>query len=310
MLRELEIPCIIIEVEVLGLLMQDGRRRGRTRSESTGAAAVMLRNVTVGYDSTPVLAHANLEIAWGLMVGIIGPNGAGKSTLIKTILGTLRPREGSVEVGGYPSNSREARNTIGYVPQREVVNWDFPVTVADVVMMGRTPRLGWLRFPGPGDRHAVADALQRVGMTAFAHRQISQLSGGQQQRVFLARALAQGGRLLLLDEPLNGVDAGTQEAIGELLMRVRGEGGTVLMATHDLELAAAWCDRLVMVNHAIVAYGTPAEALRPEVLRDTYGGQVLVVPTLDNDGWSSTVVPDQHGHPGGQPPPGPSMKVR
>lgn len=271
-------------------------------------SAVRLRNVTVGYDSTPVLSGADLEIGWGLMVGVIGPNGAGKSTLIKTILGTLRPTSGSVEVGGYACRTREARNTIGYVPQREAVNWDFPVTVPDVVMMGRTPRLGWLRFPGAQDRQIVADSLGRVGMSAFAHRQISQLSGGQQQRVFLARALAQGGRLLLLDEPLNGVDAGTQEAIGELLRRVRGEGGTVLMATHDLELAAAWCDRLVMVNHAIIAYGTPAEALQPDVLRDTYGGQVLVVPGI-GDGGHNTVVPDQHGHPGGQPPPGTTSRV-
>jgi ABC-type Mn2+/Zn2+ transport system ATPase subunit len=266
--------------------------------------------VTVGYDGTPVLAHTDLEVGWGLIVGVIGPNGAGKSTLIKTILGTLRAWEGSVEVAGYAASSREAREAIGYVPQREVVNWDFPVTVADVVMMGRTPRLGWLRFPGANDRRIVAGALDKVGMSAFADRQISQLSGGQQQRVFLARALAQGGRLLLLDEPLNGVDANTQETIGEILRGVKSEGGTVLMATHDLELAAAWCDRLVMVNHAIVGYGTPAEALRPEVLRLTYGGQVLLVPEVGNGNLgASTVVPDVHGHPGGQPPPGTTSKV-
>lgn len=288
--------------------MADTRTRENIGSSiDSGTCATRLRDITVGYDSSPVLAHANLEIGWGLIVGIIGPNGAGKSTLLKTILGTLRPTSGMVEVGGYRSQTREARNTIGYVPQREVVNWDFPVTVADVVMMGRTPRLGWLRFPGAEDRQSVHNALVRVGMLPFAERQINQLSGGQQQRVFLARALAQGGRLLLLDEPLNGVDAGTQEAIGELLRGVRSEGGTVLMATHDLELAGAWCDRLVMVNHAIVAFGTPAEVLRPEVLRDTYGGQVLVVPTAGDE--SSTVVPDQHGHPGGQPPPGSSARV-
>jgi ABC-type Mn2+/Zn2+ transport system ATPase subunit len=273
-----------------------------------------LRDVTVGYDRTPVLSHTDLAVEWGLIAGVIGPNGAGKSTLIKTILGTLQAWEGTVEVGGYPASSREARGTIGYVPQREAVNWDFPVTVADVVMMGRTPRLGWLRFPGPRDRHVVAEALDKVGMSPFAHRQISQLSGGQQQRVFLARALAQGGRLLLLDEPLNGVDAGTQETIGDILRDVRANGGTVLLATHDLELAAAWCDRLVMVNHAIVGYGPPAEALRPEVLRDTYGGQVLMLPDVADGGpggppAASTVVPDVHGHPGGQPPPGTTSKV-
>ena len=275
-----------------------------------GAPAVRLRDVTVGYDRTPVLAHTDLDVEWGLIVGVIGPNGAGKSTLIKTILGTLRAWEGTVEVAGHAASSREGREAIGYVPQREVVNWDFPVTVADVVMMGRTPRLGWLRFPGSHDRRVVAEALDKVGMSAFADRQISQLSGGQQQRVFLARALAQGGRLLLLDEPLNGVDAGTQETIGEILRGVRAEGGTVLMATHDLELAAAWCDRLVMVNHAIVGYGPPAEALRPEVLRLTYGGQVLMVPEVGNgSSGAGTMVPDVHGHPGGQPPPGTTSKV-
>jgi ABC-type Mn2+/Zn2+ transport system ATPase subunit len=262
---------------------------------------VRILDMTVGYDSTPVLAHASLEIDWGQMVGVIGPNGSGKSTLIKTILGTLRPVQGTVEVAGYPAGSRGARNAIGYVPQREVVNWDFPVTVADVVMMGRTARLGWLRFPGAADRKVVAEALELVGMSVFAHRQISQLSGGQQQRVFLARALAQGGKLLLLDEPLNGVDAGTQETIGELLRDLRARGGTILMATHDLELAAAWCDQLIMVNHAIIAYGPPSATLAPDVLRKTYGGQVLVVP--DEGGAARTVVPDDHGHPGGQPPP-------
>jgi ABC-type Mn2+/Zn2+ transport system ATPase subunit len=272
---------------------------------------VRISDLTVGYDRIPVLADIDLTLDWGLLIGVIGPNGAGKSTLIKTILGTLRPLKGKVEIGGWPAHSREALNQIGYVPQREVVNWDFPVTVSDVVMMGRTGRLGWLRFPGADDRKIVSDALQRVGMEGFSHRQISQLSGGQQQRVFLARALAQGGNLLLLDEPLNGVDAGTQETIGELLRRIRDEGGTILMATHDLELAAAWCDRLIMVNHGIMAYGPPSEALRPEVLRKTYGGQVLVVPTVADGGveGETTVVPDVHGHPGGQPPPGPSRKV-
>jgi ABC-type Mn2+/Zn2+ transport system ATPase subunit len=273
-----------------------------------GTPAVRLRDLTVGYGATAVLEHANLEIGWGQMVGVIGPNGAGKSTLIKTILGTLRAWGGTVEVDGWPARSREARGEIGYVPQREVVNWDFPVTAADVVMMGRTARLGWLRFPGKGDRQVVSEALEMVGMAAFAERQISQLSGGQQQRVFLARALAQGGRLLLLDEPLNGVDANTQETIGELLRRERAGGSTILMATHDLELAAAWCDTLVMVNHAIIAYGPPSQVLRPEVLRDTYGGYVLVVPQ-NGVGVGGTMVSDDHGHPGGQPPPGSSPKV-
>jgi ABC-type Mn2+/Zn2+ transport system ATPase subunit len=264
---------------------------------------VLLTDVTIGYDAAPVLAHTNLEVGWGQLVGVIGPNGAGKSTLIKTVLGTLRAQTGQVEVGGWPAQSRTARDLIGYVPQREAVNWDFPVTVADVVLMGRTARLGPLRFPGARDHQIVADALTQVGMRDFMSRQISQLSGGQQQRVFLARALAQEGRLLLLDEPLNGVDASTQETIGALLHRLRDAGGTLLMATHDLELAALWCDQLIMVNHAIVAVGPPGVTLRPEVLRRTYGGQVLVVPSTETDA-ERTVVPDEHGHPGGRPPPG------
>jgi ABC-type Mn2+/Zn2+ transport system ATPase subunit len=222
--------------------------------------------------------------------------------------GTLNVFGGKVEVGGFPVRAKEARDLIGYVPQREVVNWDFPVTVWDVVMMGRTPRIGPLRFSGSRDKRVVAQALERVGMTAFGDRQISELSGGQQQRVFMARALAQEGRLLLLDEPLNGVDANTQETIGALLRGVRDDGGTVVMATHDLELAAEWCDRLVMVNQAVIAYGTPEEALRAEVLRATYGGHALVVPGPDAD-HAGTVIPDSHGHPGGQPPPGTHTRV-
>lgn len=273
-----------------------------------GVEAVKLKDVTVGYDKTPILSHTNLDIGWGLIVGVLGPNGAGKSTLIKTILGTLKTFDGQVDVGGFPVRSNGARKTIGYVPQREVVNWDFPVTVWDVVMMGRTQRIGLFRFPGAADKRAVASALERVGMAGFAQRQISQLSGGQQQRVFLARALAQEGKLLLLDEPLNGVDQTTQDAIIALLRDVRDEGSTIVMATHDLELAADWCDRLVMVNHAVIAYGTPQEAFQPDVLRKTYGGHALVVPSI-GDGHIDTVIPDVHGHPGGQPPPGVSKKV-
>ena len=279
------------------------KTRSQQRQNRAGAPAVLLRDMTVGYDATPVLEHANLEIGWGQMVGVIGPNGAGKSTLIKTILGTSRAMQGTVQIAGWPVRSREARNAIGYVPQREVVNWDFPVTVSDVVMMGRTARLGWLRFPGAADRQAVDEALREVGMSGFANRQISELSGGQQQRVFLARALAQGGKVLLLDEPLNGVDAKTQETIGELLERQQAEGATIIMATHDLELAAAWCDMLVMVNHGIVAYGPPKTVLVPEVLRATYGGHVLVVPPTSGE-VEGTMISDDHGHPGGQPRPG------
>ncbi len=275
-----------------------GERAGNLASSGP---AVRLQGVTVGYDAAPVLNNADLEIGWGQLVGVIGPNGAGKSTLLKTILGTLRPRGGTVTIGGYPAHTAGARNAIGYVPQREVVNWDFPVTVRDVVLMGRTARLGLLRFPGAADRQATQAALERVGMADLAGRQISQLSGGQQQRVFLARALAQGGNLLLLDEPLNGVDVTTQETIGALLHAHTAGGGTVLLATHDLELAAEWCTQIVLVNHAIVACGPPQTVLQPDLLRAAYGGHVLVMPTGNAD--TAHLIPDDHGHPGGRPPP-------
>ncbi|HUS17169.1 MAG TPA: metal ABC transporter ATP-binding protein, partial [Chloroflexia bacterium] len=167
-------------------------------------------------------------------------------------------------------------------------------------LMGRTTRLGWGRRPGPTDRRVAQTALEQVGMRDFAGRQISQLSGGQQQRVFLARALAQEGSLLLLDEPLNGVDASTQETIGNLLREQRAAGHTVVMATHDIELAAEWCDRIVLVNHAVVCYGPPAAVLTPEMLRQTYGGQTLVVPqAFGNGDATQMMIPDVHGHGGG-----------
>jgi manganese/zinc/iron transport system ATP- binding protein len=262
--------------------------------------AAELRDVTVGYDAAPVLEHMNLTLGWGLIVGVIGPNGAGKSTLIKTILGILPARSGEVCVAGQPVASSAARRSMGYVPQREAVNWEFPVTVADVVLMGRTPCLGWGPRPGAEDLRLAHEALTQVGMQDFANRQISQLSGGQQQRVFLARALVQEGDLLLLDEPLNGVDASTQEVIGNLLQQQRAAGHTVVMATHDLELAAEWCDILVQVNHGIVCYGPPNEVLTPEMLRQTYAGQALVVPhESDGHGTATLLVPDAHGQGSG-----------
>jgi manganese/zinc/iron transport system ATP- binding protein len=262
--------------------------------------AAELSDVTVGYDAAPVLEDVSLVLDWGLIIGVIGPNGAGKSTLIKTIVGILRARAGTVRVAGQPGASAAARLAMGYVPQREAVNWEFPVTVADVALMGRTARLGWGRRPGARDAALAQEALARVGMQEFANRQINQLSGGQQQRVFLARALAQEGDLLLLDEPLNGVDASTQEVIGALLRDLRAQGRTVVMATHDLELAADWCDRIALVNHAVICYGTPTETLTPEMLRQTYGGQTLVLPEgQPSAGAAHLIVPDEHGQGGG-----------
>ncbi|MGI8586997.1 MAG: metal ABC transporter ATP-binding protein [Chloroflexia bacterium] len=263
-------------------------------------SAVEMRGVTVGYDAEPILEDVNLTIDWGHIVGVIGPNGAGKSTLIKTICGILRPRAGTIRVAGHPGMSSEARKSIGYVPQREAVNWEFPVTVSDVALMGRTACLGWGRRPGPEDVRLAHEALAQVGMQDFAGRQISRLSGGQQQRVFLARALVQQGDLLMLDEPLNGVDVSSQDVIGGLLREQCAVGHTVMMATHDLELAADWCDRVVLVNHAIICYGPPAEVLTTEMLRQTYGGQTLVVPEPgDGHGPAQLIVPDEHGQGGG-----------
>jgi ABC-type Mn2+/Zn2+ transport system ATPase subunit len=246
-------------------------------SEKAGSKSVPLLEVShlgVSYGRNLALREVNLSLGPGQLIGIIGPNGAGKSTLLKAILGII-PRSGQVQVAGQPLN--RMRDRVAYVPQKEEVRWDFPVTVWDVVMMGRYRRIGWLKFARKTDREIVGAALEEVGMYGLRERQISQLSGGQQQRVFMARALAQQSDIIVLDEPLTGVDVASQEVILKLLTRLSQDGKLILMATHDLNTAAERCDKVACINRTLVAFGEPKEVFQPEVLSQTYGGKILTV---------------------------------
>ena len=234
-----------------------------------------LKGVGAGYGDGLVLQGVDLAIPPGTLVGVIGPNGSGKSTLLKAILGLAPVSSGTVLLDGRPVS--EQRDRLAYVPQREAVDWSFPVSAEQVVMMGRYPRVGWLRLPGARDRAAVRDALGRVALANLGAAQIGALSGGQQQRVFLARALVQEASVLLLDEPMTGVDQMTEHLIVDLLTDLRDAGTTILHATHDLESASEVSDQLCFVNRRLVAYGPPAETFTPPILHATFGGELLIV---------------------------------
>jgi len=243
-------------------------------------ATLELRGLAAGYGDGWAVRDVELAIPSGRLVGVIGPNGSGKSTLLRAILGLVPVRTGSATLGGTPIDAQRRR--IAYVPQRELVDWSFPISAAQVVLMGRYPRIGPVAGAAAIDREAVAAALERIGMTAFADRQIGALSGGQQQRVFLARALVQEASVLLLDEPMTGVDRGTEEAITALMRELRDEGATILHATHDLEGAADVSDLLCFVNGRVVAYGPPAETFTPQTLHATFGGELLIMDAGDH----------------------------
>jgi len=242
------------------------------------APAVEFHDVTVAYGRRPVLWNIDLAVSAPGLFGIIGPNGAGKSTLVKAALGLVPLAGGSVRLFGRPL--AEVRHRIGYVPQRETVDWDFPVNVMDVVLMGTYGRLGWFRRPGARERAAAREALDRVGLADVASRQIGRLSGGQQQRVFLARALAQEADLYFLDEPLAGVDARSQERIFRVLDDLRRSGRLVIVVHHDLRSAADWFDGVALVDMRLVAAGPVGEVLTPENLRRTYAGPLDVLDEL------------------------------
>jgi anchored repeat-type ABC transporter ATP-binding subunit len=253
-----------------------------------------LVGVSVAYDGTPALREVSLRIQRGEQTAVVGPNGAGKSTLFNVITGILKPQQGTVQI--YGSGPR-GHICVGYVPQRNRIDWRFPVTVADVVMMGRTSKIGLLRRPGRADWRAVAAALAQVDMADLAQRQIGELSGGQQQRVFLARALAQGAELLLLDEPLAGLDMPSQEAILRIMATMRDRGITLLVATHDLNQAADRFDRMILLNGRVIAHGPPAEVLTAANLARAYGDQLHVVHTAEGE-----VLVTDTCCGGGQPP--------
>ena len=235
---------------------------------------IELRDVSVFYGSRPALESVSLSIDRASQVAIIGPNGAGKSTLFKAMVGLLPLAAGEMLVGGKPiSGNRD----IAYVPQREEVDWRFPVTVFDVVAMGRYGPGRWLRRLSRSDRHIIHDSMTQMGIGDLGHRSIGELSGGQQQRVFLARALAQQPQALLLDEPFTGVDVGTREATLDVLAGLRQHGVTVLVSTHDLDLAADRFDQVVLLSGRLIAAGDPAEVFTERNLQAAFGGQMVVV---------------------------------
>lgn len=225
-----------------------------------------VHSLTVRYNGNNALEGVSFDVQAGERVAIVGPNGAGKSTLFNALLGLVHPITGTVEANGAE---------FGYVTQRSAVDWSFPVTVHDAVMMGRITKMGWLRWQRPSDREMVRHCLEQVGMLEYATRQIGELSGGQQQRVFIARALAQEATILLMDEPFAGVDTPSQEAILSILDQLRSQRVTVLVSTHDLNLAVERFDRLALINRQLIAYGSPREAVTPQSLSAAYGGSAL-----------------------------------
>jgi manganese/zinc/iron transport system ATP- binding protein len=231
-----------------------------------------VHDLTVSYDQSPVLWNVDLTLPSGKLIGILGPNGAGKSTLIKSIMGLVKPTSGYVKI--FDKTLEEVRNKISYVPQRESVDWNFPASVLDVVMMGTYGKLGLFRRPGKKEKEIAQRSLDQVGMTSFVNRQISELSGGQQQRVFIARALAQEADLYLMDEPFAGVDMATETAIFQLLQEMTSSGKTILVVHHDIHSAMNYFDWIIMLNLHLVGSGPTDQVMTEELLRKTYGGKL------------------------------------
>jgi manganese/zinc/iron transport system ATP- binding protein len=237
--------------------------------------AIEVHDLCVTYGHKPVLWDVDVNIPQGTLTAIIGPNGAGKSTLLKAVLGLVPVTSGYTKTLGAPVSA--VRGEIAYVPQRESVDWDFPVSVLDVVLMGRYGKIGWFRRPSREDRSTAERCLEMVGMSHAASRQISQLSGGQQQRVFLARALAQEASLYLMDEPFAGVDATTEHAIIEILRNLRSAGKTVVTVHHDLQTAPEYFDWMVLLNFHLVAAGPAHTVFTPDNLQKTFGGRLSIL---------------------------------
>src|SRR5262245_4732602 len=237
-----------------------------------------IHDLTVAYHRRPVLWDIDLTINEPRLAAVCGPNGAGKSTLIKAVLGLVPMASGRVQVFGRPVS--EVRKRIGYVPQRESVDWDFPVSVLDVVLMGTYGQLGWIRRPGRAQREWARQCLEKVGLASYERQQIGQLSGGQQQRGLLARALAQKADIYFMDEPMAGVDAATERMIFEVLRELRAEGKAIIAVHHDLRTVPQYFDFVVLLNVRLVAAGPTASAFTPENLRKTYGGRLALLDAV------------------------------
>lgn len=241
---------------------------------------IEVHNLTTTYGGAPVLWDIDFELPGGEIIGVIGPNGSGKTTLLKTIMGLLEPSSGYVKI--LHKDLNEIREKIAYVPQRESVDWDFPASVFDVVMMGRYRSKNLFKRSNKTDVEIVNECIEKVGLTEFKKRQISQLSGGQQQRVFIARALAQKAEIYLMDEPFVGVDAATENSILNLLKEMKETGKTVLIIHHDLQTVSDYFDYLVLLNTRLIAKGTPQEVLTEENLTNAYGGQLTLLAKVAN----------------------------
>lgn len=234
---------------------------------------ISVNNLSVTYSNAKLaLYNANCTIEPGSITALVGPNGSGKSTLFKSIMGFLKPSQGQIRIAGLPVQKAQKKQLMAYVPQSDEVDWNFPVSVFDVVMMGRYGYMNLLRIPGSKDRRLVMESLERVGMIDFRTHQIGELSGGQKKRAFLARALAQEGKVILLDEPFTGVDVKTEKRIIDLLIQLRDEGHTILVSTHDLASISTFCDRTILLNQTILAAGTTEETFTEENLAMTFGG--------------------------------------
>lgn len=261
-----------------------------SRPEDTNESriAFAVEDLTVAYGGKPALWDVDLRVPEGVLMGVIGPNGAGKSTLIKAALDLVPRAAGTVRF--YGQTYRQARRLVGYVPQRGSVDWDFPTSVIDVVMMGLYGRLGWLRRPGRKEREAAFAALEQVDLVKFADRQISQLSGGQQQRTFLARALVQDAEIYFMDEPFAAVDAVTERAIVEILRELRGRGKTVIVVHHDLQTVRDYFDQVALLNVALIASGATAQTFTAPNLQAAYGGRVSYITANGADADKNVIL--------------------
>lgn len=259
-------------------------------TNSSANVAIDVENLTVSYGPVPALLDVSVEIPQGKLVGVIGPNGSGKSTLIKSILGFVKPDVGTVRLFG--TDAGNSRGLVAYVPQRGAVDWDFPITVREVAAMGRYGHRRWWQDLTRQDYELADQALDKVRMSEFSKRQIGQLSGGQQQRVFMARALAQNAKIMLLDEPFAGVDAATEGAILDVLRETKQKGRTLVVVHHDLATAAEYFDLLILLKQRLFAFGPPQRILDPELLCEVYEGNLKVFAELSRQKFPAEVTGD------------------
>jgi len=240
---------------------------------------ISVRNLTISYNKRPAIKGINLDLEQGNIIGIIGPNGAGKSTLLKGILGLLPADTGEIKIFG--EDVKDSLKKVAYIPQKEQFDWDFPINVSEVVMMGRYPYISIFGYPTSKDRELVAKVLEKVEMSKYAKTQIRNLSGGQQQRIFLARALAQESEIYFLDEPFVGVDAKTEVAIFKLIKELKDAGKTILIVHHDLSKVMDYFDKVILVNQTLVAYGNTEEVFTEELIHKTYGGRLTILQKVN-----------------------------